>query len=72
MDLEMAVPDLNTSDQMMQIQDRLELREAWLTGPAGGDLVERDGRGRDAIPKSSMDKGGRPYLHLAVSWMLGA
>ena len=35
----MAVPDLNTLDQMMQIQDRSKLGEAWLPGRVG-DLLE--------------------------------
>ena len=37
-ELEMAVPDLDTSDQMMQIQDRAELGEARLPGRAGNLL----------------------------------
>ena len=63
----MTVPDLNTLDQMMQIQDRIELREAEPPGPVGSDLLGRDSRWRKTVPKSRMDKGGRPCLHPAVS-----
>jgi hypothetical protein len=64
----MAVSDLHTLDQMVQVKDVVELREAGLASRAG-DVTEWDLRGKTTMPVCAMDRSSGPHLQHAISWM---